>query len=160
MISKFIDSPDDKNMIFRKIRNGIEIGIAPMMYGYNIKAGIIGDNTYWLDYSAGVNPNEVEDLYSLIISIMNKRIDELTHTKDVRELAYLTFQDFPRQKTKPMCNDHECFMKINDLCGPEIISIKLPNLASKKVRHVLEFMPDHFDMINRMGGFDDLLGEN
>ena len=51
MISKFTDSPDDKDMMFRKVRDGIEIGIAPMMYGYNIKAGILGDNTYWIDYS-------------------------------------------------------------------------------------------------------------
>ena len=96
---------------------------------------------------------------------MNKRIDDLLillretqHPKDVRELAYLTFMDFPRQQTKPMCNDHECFMKLNELCGPEIISIKLPCLSARKVRHVLEFNPEQFDMINRMGGFDDLLG--
>lgn len=149
--------PDDENMMFRKIRNGIEIGVAPMLYGYNIKAGLVGDNSYWLDYSAGTDIKEVEDLYSLIISIINKRMDEFDADPacdlSIRSIAFHTFKDFPRQEVKPMCND-----QIDEMCGKEIISIKLPCLPARKVRHTLEYHFEQFEMINNMGGFDDLLG--
>ena len=164
MISKFEDLPDNQDMIFRKVRNNIEIGIAPMMYGYNIRANILGEGSCWIDYSAGSSLKEVEDLYSLIISIINKRMDEnfpgFTIFNNVRSLAHDIFQDFPRQHIKPMCNDHECFMKLDEMCGPEIISIKLPNLPARKVKHILDYNHEAFDMVNRLGGFDDLLGED
>lgn len=135
-----------------------------MMYGYNIRANIEGEGSCWIDYSAGSDVKEVEDVYSLIISIMNKRIDDLLiksrenqYPKDVRELAFETFKDFPRQKRKPMCNDHETFMALNDLCGTEIIVVKLPNLAARRVRHVLTYNASIFQSMINMGGFDDLI---
>jgi hypothetical protein len=159
MTSKFTESSDDSNMFFRQIRNNIEIGIAPMMYGYRIRTSIVGENTCWIDYCAGPDQKEAENIYSLVISIMNKRMDEFIGT-DTRDLAYYIFNDFPKQNRKPMVNDMECFMKLCELCGPEIISIKLPNIHARKVRHIAINEPASFDLINSLGGFDDLLNED
>ena len=153
MISKFEDSPDDENMIFRKIRDGIEVGVYPVLFGYRIRAGIIGDGAGCIDYCAGNDLKEVENIYSLVISIMNKLMDEGIFL-GVRDAAY---HIFPRQQVKPMFNDFECFMKLSELCGPEIISIHLPNLAARKVRHTLTYHGSAFQTLVDMGSFDDLL---
>ena len=162
MISKFEDSPDDENMIFRKIRDGIEVGVYPVLFGYRIRAGVIGDGGVWLDYCAGNDLKEVENIYSLVISIMNNRIDEFNSMpgKLDRERAFYTFNDFPRQQVKPMFNDFECFMKLSEMCGSEIISIHLPNLAARKVRHTLTYHGEAFQTMVDMGSFNALLDED
>lgn len=160
MISKFTSAPDDINMMFRQIRDCIEIGVYPMLYGYRVRAGIVGDNCCHLDYCAGPDQKEVENVYSLVISIVNKKLDELESEQteiSLREKAYLVFKDFPEQKRKPMINDFECFMKLSELCGSEIISVKLPNLASRKVRFILQTNPSAFETVVQLGGFDDLI---
>lgn len=164
MDSLFKDAPDDEDMIFKQISNGLEIGVAPMIYGYNIKAGIVGDGSYWIDYSIGTSQGEVEDIYSLIITIINKRISEYLMMCvvngvpcDVRSMASFIFNDFPAQKVKPMYNDHKTFMELSNMCGPNIINIKLPNLGARKVAHVLKNHPSSFEMLANMGTFDDLI---
>lgn len=76
---------------------------------------------------------------------------------DVRSMASFIFNDFPIQEVKPMCNDHKTFMKLSDMCGPNIINIKLPNLGARKVVHVLKNHPSSFEMLANMGTFDDLI---
>jgi len=162
MVSKFIEAPDDENLIFRKVRNGIEVGVYPVIFGYRIRAGIVGDGFCHLDYCAGADLKEVENIYSLVISIMNNKMDaminEANEIPSIRDVSHFTFKDFPRQHVKPMFNDHECFMALAEMCGPEIISVKLPNLAARKVKHTLDYSgPGVFEMLNNMGGFDDLI---
>lgn len=168
MTSKFTELPDNEDMIFRQVRENIEIGVAPMIYGYRIRANILGEGSCWIDYCAGSDVKEVENIYSLVISIMNKRMDEfnpgslpeqlgISNDIVIRQRASHTFKDFPRQNVKPMFNDFECFMKLSEMCGPEIISMHLPNLAARKTRHVLTYNLEVFDTLNKMGGFDDLL---
>ena len=161
MESKFIEAPDDENMIFRQVLNGLEIGVYPVMFGFRIRAGVIGDGWCDLDYCAGNDIKEVENIYSLCISIMNKRITEfpLADQTAPKYLANMVFQNFPIQKVKPMFNDHPCFMALAEICGPEIISIKLPNLHAKKVKHVLDYQPNIFQAMINMGGFDGLIEE-
>jgi hypothetical protein len=159
MESKFTDAPEDENMIFRKVLNGLEIGVYPVMFGFRIRAGIVGEGWCHLDYCAGNDQKEVENIYSLCISIMNKRITEFPFDDQTssHDLAYVVFKDFPVQNVKPMFNDHPCFMTLAEMCGPEIISIKLPNLHAKKIKHVLDFQPSMFQTMINMGGFDGLV---
>ncbi len=157
MISKFTDSEDNEDMIFRKVRDNIEIGICPMLSSFRIRAGVIGEGYCWIDYDAGKNINEIENIYSLCISIINKRMDSLDKIP-----ANIIFHDFPRQIKKPMVLDHECFMNLDLLCGPEIISIRIKpeELQERKIKWAMSTSelnenPNVLGLMMRMGFFNE-----
>jgi hypothetical protein len=156
--SRFIDSEDDENLIFRKIRGNIEIGICPMLYSFRIRAGVVGEGYCWLDYDAGKTIKEIEDVYSLVLSIINKRMDD--NVSKPHEI----FRDFPRQQRKPMILDYDCFIKLSEMCGPEILSIYRLNikeeLHARKIKWAMitdsaNDNPNFIAMMARMGFFEE-----
>jgi hypothetical protein len=163
-LSMFIDAEDDENLIFRKVRGNIEIGICPMMYSFRIRAGVVGEGHCWIDYDAGKSVKEIEDVYSLALSIINQRMNLPGQSENKQERAYNIFKDFPRQERKPMALDHECFMKLSDLCGPEVMSIYKLNIKEelqvRKIKWAITTEgannnPDFIAAMERMGFFEE-----
>ena len=146
----FVDAPADINLLCRKTAvvpllgaGSVEIGVHPVLYGFRIRAGFVGDMGCDLDFCAGDKQKDVEDIYSLVISIIEKRLRASDNLKGLnpREARRFIFHDFPVQQTKPMYNDHECFMRLSEMCGPELVSIKLPDINAEKLKYMLEFFP-------------------
>lgn len=157
MSSRFTDADDDENLIFRKVRDNIEIGICPMLYSFRIRAGVIGDGYCYLDYDAGKSIKEIEDVYSLVLSAISKRMDS-----GITQAPFI-FKDFPIQSRRPMANDHECFLKLDELCGQEILSIYQLNIKEelqiRKIKWAVETgdktnNPEFMALMSRMGFFD------
>lgn len=151
----FQDAPSDMNLICRKIavvpyigEGTIEIGIYPVLYGFRIRAGFVGDMGCDLDFCAGNKQKDAEDIYSLVLTILERKLRKLGaenatgRTIKHRESRMIVFNDFPIQRTKPMYNDHECFMTLSEMCGPDLISIKLPDLGQEKLKYMLEHFPE------------------
>lgn len=159
----FIDAEDDENLIFRKVRGDIEIGICPMLYSFRIRAGVVGAGHCWIDYDAGKSIKEIEDVYSLVLSIMNQKMN-LPQAENKQQRAYDIFKDFPKQVRKPMANDHECFMALSDLCGPEVMSIYKLNIKEELQARKIKWAiitdgvvknPDFIAAIARLGFFEE-----
>ncbi len=160
MQETFIDNSPDENYILRKTWGVIEVGITPMMYGYRIRAGVIGDGYCHLDYCAGPDHKEVETIYSLVLTILTKESGNIMLTGDANsfsnnDIAHAMFKKFPIQRTKPMVNDNECYMKLIEMCGPEVISVKLPDLQSLKIQQLIRYNPSFLDVAASLGALDD-----
>lgn len=168
MNERFTDAEDDENLIFRKVRGDIEIGICPMLYSFRIRAGVIGDGYVYVDYDAGKDVKDIEMVYGLVLSIISKRMDEMEKGLHKREMAHRVFKDFPIQERKPMTLDPDCFNKLDEMCGPEIISIYRLNIKEEIQKRKIQWAittedkmkPDFIAMLARMGFFDDLLSSN
>lgn len=162
-MDRFTDAEDDENLIFRKVRDNIEIGICPMLYSFRIRAGVIGDGFCYIDYDAGKSIKEIENIYSLVLSIISKRMDG-TPNIGPREKTAIIFKDFPQQKRKPMTLDHECFIKLDEMCGPEILSIYQLNIKEEIQMRKIKWAigtgeknnnPDFISLMSRMGFFEE-----
>lgn len=82
----------------------IEMGIWPVMYGMRIRAGFLEPGCthslfYKLDYCAGADQLWMQQIYSLVKSILEHR-----------EVDTNAFNGFPAQIVKPMIKDFDCLM--------------------------------------------------
>ncbi len=123
-------------MIFRKTRDIIEIGIYPVIYGYRVRAGVIGDGYVYLDYCAGADQKQVENIYSMVETIINSRMNMMKPDMSKNEKSGFIFKVFPKQNRKPMFNDPECFVELAKLSGAELIPVNLDNLSEERVKYL------------------------
>ncbi len=102
----------------------IEMGIHPVLFGYRVRAGYVGDVYYHLDWCGGDNQAQVEMLYSIMKNILISRND---------------FSGIPsNSKIKPFYNDLE-FCRITDkLITGQLESIKLKPLHEYRQRQMDE----------------------
>jgi len=132
-MKKFIDADDNENFIFRRTRKvahlpKIEIGVYPVMFGYRIRVGMVGSWAVELDYCAGAQQEDVENIYALTLAILDKNMDKIEDMDHIRAI----FKGFPFQEIKPMFNDPECFTKLTKLAGKRVRKIKLDGLDERR----------------------------
>jgi hypothetical protein len=133
MIEKFRNVDDNENFIFRRARQvgtlpKIEIGVYPVMFGYRIRVGIVGSWAVELDYCAGAQQEDVENIYSLTLAVLNNNMDGLQPTDRIRDI----FEGFPRQDVKPMFNDPECFNELTKVAGKNVVKVELKGLKQRR----------------------------
>lgn len=122
---KFIDDNNTNpqaELFYRKVSEcgKIEIGVAPVLYGFRVRAGYTNDFMYHIDYCAGNNLDQVQRIYSIVLSILSARTHDF-------------FEGFPVEHVKPMHNNPQCFIKLIHLLGTnEVINVKTPNIHNLK----------------------------
>lgn len=83
-----------------------EVGIHPVLFGFRVAAGRIGQHTYAVDYCAASDKQFLQQLYMAVVMIFTQLPEEITE----REL-----QDFmPIYKRKPILLD-PCWEKLQKL---------------------------------------------
>lgn len=75
-----------------------EMGIYPVMYGFRIRAGMVGDYFCLVDYCAGNDGTMVNLLYNIMFNMIKGRAAE----------GEYPFRNLPYQSVKPMLSDPEC----------------------------------------------------
>lgn len=103
----------------------VEIGIHPVIYGWRVRAGYIGDDWCHLDYCCGSDP------------IMLKFI--LSVCKTILETNGCDFKVFPRQHVKPITSDAHCFSELISLMdASKFEMVDLPPLGPLKAKSIEE----------------------
>lgn len=119
---------DDTNLLYNRIvsEDGlIELAIHPVIFGYRVRAGYVGDEYVHLDWCGGDNQGQVELLYSIA-----KNILENTGS----------FKGLPgSSKIKPFYKDPDFLIKITGLTTEPLETIKLPPLHEIR-RKMLAFL--------------------
>lgn len=100
---KFLEADDDsENNLYQRVvsEDGkIEMGIYPVMFGYRVRAGYVGNEIYELDWCGGDEQQQLELLYSIMKNILEARGN---------------FRDIPPVSAiKPFYNDEEFMHKVN-----------------------------------------------
>lgn len=76
---KFIEAEDnvEAGLYQRMISddNKIEMGIYPVLFGYRIRAGYVGDCAYHIDWCAGNDQKIITLLYSILKNILESGFD-------------------------------------------------------------------------------------
>lgn len=100
-----VKAPDSQYLKARYINeeHNIELGIYPVIFGWRIHAGYIGDFYYHIDYCCGDKKDMVEFLLSVVKNILEKNNYD--------------FKVLPNQNIKPVFNDRECFPNLIELAG-------------------------------------------
>lgn len=79
-----------------------EVGIYPVMFGYRIRAGKVGQMYLNLDYCGGADPVMIRLIYNAVAQIIDDNIAN----------GWDAFANFPKQYTKPMIKDPECLAQL------------------------------------------------
>lgn len=122
---KFISKDTDPELFYRMESDDgrIEIGVYPVIFGFRVRVGYTGYGCYELDYCAGDKIQDIEALYSAVLTILTKYSGN--------------FNVFPAQKVKPMYNDPECWVKLLELIKDvEPIQVKTPDVDSMKAEYL------------------------
>jgi len=100
----------------------IEMGIHPVLFGYRVRAGYIGDMAYKFDWCGGDDQSQVEMLYSIAKNV-------LEHKNGFEGIP-------PCSKIKPFFNDKEFVKEIESLVIKplEIVKIQPLNSYGKEMR--------------------------
>lgn len=121
---KFTEAEDnhDAGLYQRMVseNNEIEFGIYPVLFGYRVRAGYIGDNTFFIDWCAGDDQKVIELLYSILKNILES-------DTDVRRLP-------TSSKIKPFYNDVEFTSLINSLVTKPLNVIKLKSVKLDRIK--------------------------
>lgn len=134
---KFNSKDTDPHLFYRmESEDGkVEIGVYPTIYGFRVRAGIVGNGIYELDYCCGANITEIETVYSIVLSILSAR--EIPVGLSKIELASKAFENFPIQEVKPMHNDPDCLFTLNMMVVDlPLISVKTPDVHKKKSEYL------------------------
>lgn len=122
---KLIPAPDHhENQIFQRLvsEDGkIEMGIYPVMFGFRVRAGYVGDYGVLMDWCGGANQGQVELLYSIAKNILEHRG---------------SFTGVPeRSDIKPFFNDPAFLEKIYSLVTMplEIVKLEPLNVTHRKI---------------------------
>lgn len=74
---KFLEAEDDnENHLYQRLvsEDGkIEMGIYPVMFGYRVRAGFVGNGIYELDWCGGDDQKQLELLYYIMKNILEYR---------------------------------------------------------------------------------------
>jgi hypothetical protein len=122
---KFKKTTDDKTYLFeRRIsENGlIEIGVYPVMFGYRVRAGFAGSQSYELDYCGGADQKMVELLYSATLTMLSQKEENYNAFDDILACS----------KIKPYFNDAEFTAWLLERAGKDIKPIQLRPLTEMK----------------------------
>lgn len=109
----------------------VDLGVAPVIFGYRVRAGFADDFHYNLDYCAGPEQRQVQLLFDLVKAILSQQ-----------PYSPRLFDIFPRQDIKPIFRDPECFTKLWHLYHaptgdqPAFVSHPLPYLDPLKCQYL------------------------
>ena len=121
----FIDEENDVHTFYRKVSEdgSLWIGVCPVMFGFRVNVGYVGTQCYELNYCAGDKLTDVEMIYSLVLTVLQK-------TRN--------FNEFPTQNVKPMYNDPSCLAKLLELACTqgELVTVKTPDINSMKQKYM------------------------
>ncbi len=73
---KFKQEDNDDLELFQRLvsEDGkIEMGIHPVIFGYRVRAGYVGDMVYQLDWCGGDDQEQLELLYSIMKNILENK---------------------------------------------------------------------------------------
>jgi len=105
---KFIRAEDDFNtMLFHRhvsTDGTVEVGVYAVLFGFRVRAGMVGHSWCELDYCGGADQETVERIYSAVLA-----------TLETQERP--NWDVFPTQVRKPMGNDPECMQELETLAG-------------------------------------------
>ena len=110
---------DDPNtmMFHRRVSENeiVEMGVYRVMFGYRVRAGIVGSPFCHLDWCGGGNWKDVERLYSLCYAILSSR-----------EESKKCFDGLPPvSQIKPFYNDFDFVRTLSQQAGEfELISLE------------------------------------
>lgn len=132
-MSQFRNVDDNENYIYRRVRKvgtlpKIEIGVYPVMFGYRIRVGMVGSWAVELDYCAGAQQEDVENIYALTMAVLNKNMNKIQPFHRIRDI----FEGFPRQDVKPMFNDPDCFNELTKAAGKDVEKVELKGLKERR----------------------------
>jgi len=122
---KFLEAEDDnQNNLYQRLvsEDGkIEMGIFPVMFGYRIRAGFVGNGMYDLDWCGGDDQKQLELLYSIMKNILEAR----------GNFRYIP----PSSIIKPFFNDHDFVNRINELVSKplQVVVLKPLHLDRQKL---------------------------
>jgi hypothetical protein len=130
---KFIETVStDGEFIFQMSSecNKIVIGVYPVIYGFRVRAGFIGDMFYYLDYCCGNEQGDIELIFSAVKNILEQR------SIDDRQLF-----NFPHQEYKPfMKNITEFKQLISEINKETYQRVKLDNIHIKKTLYMINVL--------------------
>lgn len=114
---------DDHNLLYQRIvsEDGkIEIAIHPVIFGYRVRAGYVGDGWVQLDWCGGNDQAQLELLYSIAKNILEHKGN---------------FEGVPgKSNIKPFYKDFEFVDKILSLTTGKLDVIKLKSLHECRVK--------------------------
>jgi hypothetical protein len=126
---KFLESePTDNEFLYQMSSecNTIVIGVYPVIYGFRVRAGYIGDFYYHLDYCCGNNLSDVELIFSAVKNILEQRENNSNLFK------------FPQQYRKPFMKNEEEFKQLISMIDKDSYHrIKLDNLHLNKTLYMI-----------------------
>lgn len=131
--TSFLNQETDPPLFYRKVSQDgkIEIGVHPVLFGFRILAGYVGNDIYELNYCAGGSIKEIEKIYSIVLTILSNRSE-------------FHFDGFPRQIVKPMYNDTICENAlIKMMSGLDPIKVSTPHVHIKKNQYLTALFNDH-----------------
>ena len=121
---KFVAEEDsNEDQIYAKVvsENGlVEIGIHPVMFGFRVRAGFAGSQTYDIDYCGGADQLQVETLYSMTVAILSQREED--------RRAFAGMPGF--SKVKPYFKDTEFSDWITSSAKQNYTHVSLPPLQA------------------------------
>lgn len=110
----------------------VEIGIFPVIYGFRVRAGYVGDGSCRLDYCCGNSQIMTEILFSMVKNVLEQRE------------AGRSLWIFPKQVRKPFFqNDHEFTEFISMIDSGTFERILLPDLHKLKEEVINELFNKH-----------------
>lgn len=105
-------------MFFMHSDGIIEIGVYPVIFGYRVRAGFVGDWSFNLDYCCGDSQEDIEEVYSMVLHVLKNQ-----ETVD--------FEAFPSYKIRPILKDIDCINTLREMSiGME--KIEIPNVSIYK----------------------------
>ena len=101
--------PDEAYPIKRMVSESgsWEFGIRAMIFGYRVAAGVVGEQTYSIDYCCAADGVWLIRVAATVLAIL-EALPESTSSQEAEAI-------FPRQQSKPMVNDPECWEKLTAL---------------------------------------------
>ena len=115
----FLKAETDVNFDVRKFISTSgrwELGVCRMIYGARVRLGIAGESFCVLDYCGGNDPEVLENLLRLVMTILLTVPEELDHQR----VAAI----FPTYKIKPIVLDQQCWATLESLAANAISDAK------------------------------------
>jgi hypothetical protein len=108
------------NLRFRFTYKTLEVGIYPVLYGFRVRAGTIGEPICHVDWCCGDSHATVQVYLQLLIEILEARIAQEI------PLSHL-FEGIPiASRVKPLVNDVEFLTNILEFDRREMDAILIP----------------------------------
>lgn len=137
--------PDENLQILRLISAGgrWELGLAPMLFGVRVRAGLVGDYCVALDYCAGADTRFQMELLAVVIRIFETLPEAISPAELQRML--------PQYKVRPINND-PCWGKLQAMEKAMTRRCKIISALVEHARPIIltRFRPDSCIMSARV----------